>query len=420
MTGTSARSPVSGPLTLGIENQALEVMGRLQSAFGALIEATPGVKRRPADLCRTLGIHNKLAWQVHRVAHSKSVLSEAGHVPGPAAMDRFLDAAAKRGVPDDCIAAVRTAQREYEELIKAHAASRGEFDSIVSGLAEGGTEQVDRAQRRAAFKAQSHILGVYARTHLAMYIFRPSESNPELLDTVVVRGLIGLRRSRRDAYWTIATMRIENDDGSAPPGIRHEPVAPMEESRGVGLLPKFCTRPLPDLKHISTSGGGINVVVEPNGLGAKSSITCLVGHIIRDSQSRYRDEHNTHESALVAVRTPCEVLIQDVLAPPGLFAPAPPRVYMLSDHRIDDQNPMNRAHDRLPMREEVWAMGQGLRAIPTPEVPHHRELVKYVFDRIGWNVEEFCLHRCRMEYPVMPSSVIVQFDLAAKPGRPIG
>src|SRR5687767_4007103 len=89
-----------------VEQQTVKALKQLQSSILGLINATPGTTRRPTDLTETLGIHYKLAWQVHRLAHADDPLAQAGNVPGPMAMERFLDASAKRGAPAERVVAV--------------------------------------------------------------------------------------------------------------------------------------------------------------------------------------------------------------------------------------------------------------------------------------------------------------------------
>src|SRR5262245_47539582 len=182
MGGMTPRGRPRSTKAPGVEKQTVQVLGRLQSSLRELIRSTPGSTRRPADLTETLGIHYKLAWQVHRLAHAPDPLAQAGNVPGPTAMERFLQATAKRGAPADSVDAVRVATRECQGLISVHAGSRSESDSIISGLSQEGSEQVDLTHKRAAFRAQSHFLGVQAEAHVACYIFRPSHVRPSLID----------------------------------------------------------------------------------------------------------------------------------------------------------------------------------------------------------------------------------------------
>jgi hypothetical protein len=415
MVTMSPKKRGSGPKHKDIDQQAVQVLGRFQAAVRGLIEATPGVTERAVDLARTVGVHPTLAWKIHRLAYVEDPLTQAGNMPGPTAMERFLNAAAKRGAPADCVQAVRDAQGKFEKLIDVHAGGRSEFDSIISGLSEEGSEQLDLTHKRAAFKADSHFLGVQAETHVACYIFRPSDTDPMLIDSAMFRGLIGLRRFRRDVSWIISSMRATNDDGSLREFSGPEPMASPDEAAGVGLMPEFCSKPLPKLKYVPGQGGNVNVQVEPDGLGATSAITCMVGHVLRNCFSRYRDETNVVQSCQTRVRTPCKLLVHDMLIHEGMFGSLPPKVLVYSDHRGVDPILAGRECDLLPLRETVVNLGRGLSAVHTPEAPRYEEMMKYAFDRTGWDITKFEVWRCRVEYPVMPSSVVVLFDLPEKP-----
>jgi hypothetical protein len=397
--------------TANLGREAEVVLGRLQAALRGLIAATPGVTDRPTDLKGTLGISYTLAWQMHKVANAAEVISEAGHLPGTAATERFLQAAAKRGAPAKRVMAVREARAAYEQLVTDHAHSRDEFDSIISGLSEEGLEQVDLTHRRAAFKAQSHYIGLQADTHLSTFIFRPSDSDPTMLDLAGFRGMIGLRRSRRDAKWIITSTKAVNDDGSVRKIPMTEPLAPAEEAREVGLLPRFCSVPSPMLRQVKTASGFVNTEVEPNGLGAQSAVTCLVGHVFRNVFVRYRDNVHKQQGGRTLVRTPCKALIHDILVQRGTFGDAEPTLDVFTDHRQIDPAEPDRECDRLALREKVIYLGRGASVLATTEVPRYEELAKYVFDRLTWDADEFDVYRCRVEYPMMPSSVKVMFDL---------
>jgi hypothetical protein len=399
-----------------VEREAIEVLGGLQVALRGLIQSTPGATRRPADLTRTLGIPAKLAWQVHKLAHAADPLAEASNIPGAAGMHRFLEAAARRGAPVNLVEAVRTAQNRFDQTVAVHAGNRGEFGSIVSGLARDGSEQVDLSHKRAAFRAQGHIFGIQANAQLACFIYRPSNRAPQMLDCATLRGLIGVRRFRPTARWIVARVRYTDDDGvirRAPP---REPIDPAPgPAHEVGLLTKYCSRPLPAMRYIPDGSGFMNVEAEGTSLGNQSAMTCLFGEVFREVFARYRDEHNLVQSSSALVRVPAKVLIEDVLAPAHLFSRQAPRILVYGDHqRIDQPKPV-RESDLLALRESVIYLGRGLSVLATPEVPRYEKMAGYAFDRLGWNPDEFDVYRCRVEYPVMPSTVVTQFDLPEPP-----
>lgn len=98
-----------------------------------------------------------------------------------------------------------------------------------------------------------------------------------------------------------------------------------------------------------------------------------------------------------------------------LVVGTPPKVRVLSDHRGVDVASAGRACDELAMRASVIHLGHGTDVLETPDVPRYVELITYAMDRLGWDAEEFEVFRCSIEYPVMPSSVVAQFDLPEAP-----
>jgi len=55
--------------------------------------------------------------------------------------------------------------------------------------------------------------------------------------------------------------------------------------------------------------------------------------------------------------------------------------------------------------------------VHTPDVPGYVELLEYVFDRLGWDSREFDVYRCGIEYPVLPSTTGISFELADGPAE---
>ena len=63
----------------------------------------------------------------------------------------------------------------------------------------------------------------------------------------------------------------------------------------------------------------------------------------------------------------------------------------------------------------VSYLGKGPSVLHTPDVPRYAQMGRYVFERVGWDGDRFDVYRCRVEYPVMPSSVAMCFDLPEAP-----
>lgn len=418
-----ATTASKAPNGLTFEQQAALTLSQLRASLSALVgaigERTASEIRKAADLQRALGIRTTLAWQVYKFVHAADPLAEGSNVPGAGAMKRFLSAAAKHGVPATYVDECLNALDEFDELIKVHAGNRNAFDSMISGLAAEGSAQIDAQQKRAAFRANSHLWGVQARTQLGCFMYQPAADDPTLIDAAGIRGLLQLRRLRRDVSWVITSTRASDDDGVIRRDVAIEPLDPtVEAPPGFALLQEFCSRPLPALRRIHHESGVISVELAGSTVGNMSAVTCLLGSIFRKFCPRYRDEHNHAVISQAKVRTPCEVLIFDVLVHEELFRSASPEVFVYGDHRDIDPHPEARKCDLLALRESVVYLGKGPSVMHTPDVPRYTEMIHYAFDRLGWDEARFDVYRCRVEYPVMPSSVVVRFDLPECPKPP--
>ncbi|MGD8452595.1 MAG: hypothetical protein PVJ57_12315 [Phycisphaerae bacterium] len=380
----------------------------------SLIRSIPGVTSRPKDLERTLGISASLAWQIHKFANADDPLAEIRVLPGQVAIERFLRAAAKRGAPESTIAQVRTALGDIEELVSQYAANRKEFESLLSGLSRDGGEAVDLKNRLATFAGQSHLLGFRADTIVSCFVYAPSRVDPSSLDAATMRTITGIRRFRYDTSIVVAEVRAVHDDGMP---FESQPEPLVEETSGSyeGLIPQFCSQPLPVLKRVSTVVEKANVEVQPQGLGAKSVMTCTIGHSLRACMPRYRTATDTMQLSHTAVRIPCKLLIQDTLVYRGVFEPNQREVAVYTDHRGVDAAPFDRKCDKLRADVSAVFMGSGIHVLNVEEVPIYEDLMRFAFERMNWNIDDFDLYRVRIRYPLMPSSLVSRFDLREPP-----
>ena len=146
--------------------------------------------------------------------------------------------------------------------------------------------------------------------------------------------------------------------------------------------------------------------------------------MVASSPVRRRDEHNRKHISNVRVRTPCEVLVHDVLVHESVCELGDPTLSVYSDHRdvdvVLESQIQARECDKLALKESVIYLGKGVDVLETPDVPQYPEMTRYALKRAGWDGHEFRVYRARIEYPVMPSSVVVYFDLPAAEAPPEG
>src|SRR5687768_5493804 len=273
------------PGDAAFEEQAMTVLRRLRSAVSGVIESLPAARSiaKAADLQRALDIRSTLAWQVYRLAYASGP-ADGSAIPGPAALHRFFKAATARGAPARVVNEAKQAVVQFKAVVDAHADDRSDFDSMLSGIHGSGAPQIDLQHKRAAFKANSHIWGVRAKAQLACFVFQPSRDEPDRLDLLGIRGLIGLRRLRRDVSWVIARVRLFDAEIQKPqrldPGTAIDAIAD-DDSAGVPLLRRFCSQPLPKFKRVPAGNDFVNIELKPTGIGNKSAITGLIGDVYR-------------------------------------------------------------------------------------------------------------------------------------------
>lgn len=397
------------------ESDVLEVMARMRGALAQLIAAVPDDITKGADLHRSFHLDRTLSWKVFKVAHTADPIAAGAHVPSPANMDTLFKAARKRGVPETLIQSAAQAAADFEDLVAAHAGDRAAFDSMVSALArDDSSDQIDLVHRRLGFRAQRHILGVQARTQVKLLGLQASQ-DPRWLDAILVQGFVGLRRLRGDAPFVVSYSGARDDEGG-PVHVRRQPLGLASNGDEMSLLAEFCSQPLPEFRVSQMEDGFLRGEVLTRDVGNRAAVTCFEGHVVSPAMPRYLEKGNDVVASVAVVRNPCEVLMVDLLMPPKLYGPVKPDAYVKTDHVADSSRDLVTSCDyRLPGRPAVRHLGRSPSVLHTPDVPRYAELAYDVFRRAGWNAEEFDVYRCRIEYPVMPSSVVVQFDLPKAP-----
>jgi len=396
------------------DEDAADVLCRLRGAIAEVIEALPGPITTASDLQKALRIDKMICWKLFQILTAGGPLAAGTHVPGPAGLRRFLEATEQVGnVPDRLIRTAISRAEEFERLVSVHAGDRATFNSMASALAGcDAAEHLDLQHRRAAFKANRHLWGVQAKTQLKTMFLQPSD-DPALLDIATLEGFLDLRLLRHDAPLPVAWARTANDDGTLV-HCEREPLAPdTEGTLGVALLKEFSSKPTPQFRIIKAEGGFVLGELIGRGLGKTAAVTCVTGHIARGAVPRHRDDSNKYGECWAMVRTACEVLVLDLVVREGTFGDAMPRAAVYGEHLNETAYPgRTREADRIPpLRAPVVYLGKGIPVIRTPDVPNYSGMAQLAFDRMGADGDMFDVYRCRIEYPVMPSTVLIRVDL---------
>lgn len=412
--GQSVAGDAQGfPVCKDFQADAERVLHHLRTTLAEVVASVPGRVSKPTDLHRALRVDLNVCCKVLKAISTPGVLPVGLHLPGIIALRAFLKAARKAGVHELTVDAAVEATDAFDELVNAHADDRTTFDSMISSFViSDDAANVTFQHRRATARGQAHLFGMQVRTQLKCLIIQPSAQNPGLLDLANLTGFVSLRLWRPTKTPIVLTPAYTtNDDGRSARSVRREPLDPAaDHAAGATLLKEFCEGPPVQLREVPTAPGRVLGELVGVGIGNKAAVTCVEGHLNRAAVPRYQDPDNKIGGHLAEIRVPCDSLLLDLLVREDTFGPLRPTVHMCADHLAGLHGPAASEWPRLAY-ESVEYLGKGASVLYTPEYPRYPELGRYAFDRLGWNVDRFDVYRCRVEYPVLPSTIAMFFNL---------
>lgn len=378
-----------------LQSQAEAVGSRVRIAFAELIRALPGGARRAKDVQEALGLDNALGWKLYRTATATEDLESLQFVPTPAPLEKALAAAAARSVPEKTLRAVREASAEFEKLVRNHAATRREFESLLIGIDEGPTESALLRDRRTAFRVNRTLWGLQADVRAQLSIFAPNAS-PGAVPAASVGGWIGLHQTRRDV-----PLCIEADVGA----IEKSESGRIALRDGVlSLLGEFSSIAGDDLTVEQTADGHMHTVLKLDDVGPAAGASIL---LLRTSSMHPKNDFGS--ATLMA--TPSRLLHSDVLVATGFSDPLTARVETFArPSNVGSTRFETRPQDRIPSADRVVYF-PGVAEVPdVPEIPRYAELVQRVLEDMGCAGMTFDLYRCRVPYPMLHATVYMLVD----------
>ncbi len=391
------------------------VVRRLRSALAAVVSGIPGFSyRRPNDLAAELGLDPKLAWNVSRCLDTSDPFAAVRFLPGPTGIRALLRAAQRRAAPAAAIAETQAAFAAFQALVRTHAGSRKYFNMLAAGLASSDRLRADVEHRRLMFEGHVYVWGVRARTLFRANLARPS-ADGEHYDLVAVRGFIDFRRMRPNVAWRLgqsfsvdSTHRVHRD-------ARRVPLDPTATGP-VPLLTEFCSQPIPVFRPVLGVHGEMEFEFVEDSVGDTARITCVTGELLRAVEPRFRTDLYDDFCNAFSIRTPAEVLVFDLWLHRDLFADRGallPELY--SDLFGGGPQLRYEPTDRLPLHDPLVPLGKGLDVIHTADIPRYPEMLRRALTRVGWNADEFDVYRLRIQYPPLPTTVMLRRPLPARP-----
>ncbi len=390
-----------------------QAVQRVRGALTELLSAVGADPGRPQDISRRFGINKNLAWKLSKIATVTEPHEVLPNVPGSAGMRTALDALERGGAPAASVEATHEAVAQLERVIEVHLGDRSTLQLVLSS---GAPEKVPtehlHSTRKMAFQGNSAIWGVQARVRMASFFLAPHADDATMLDTASVGGLLDVRRLRADASVPFFMRFAYNDDGSAREAATPLPIEDSGDDDPLMLMRSFCSKPIPSFRRVS-AGASTRYQLPPGPIGNRGLHSWVYGECSHQFASIYRDEANTFGEHAVPLQLPVEWLVADLQIHRDLAFAMRPRVRVLG-RLMGGPEPMEGEDaDVLPIAEHIQGIGQPA-VVATPLIPRYPDIVQAVHQRMGWDANDFVGFRFVMKYPPMPTSIVLQHDLAER------
>lgn len=388
----------------------------VRTGFMDLLAALPPVQR-PAELSRVLGIDYTMSRKAVRLAEATDLYSAALEVPRPAAMPRILKAAAKKGVGRDVLHRLDQAVDNYESLAKRHGGDRATFDAMLSGNSPDAAERISHEAKRAAYRANTQLLGRQVDTALFFIAVRPSTRRDGYLESIWICAQFGLKRFHPSASLEVITTRFTV---ARPDGPVEWPTIPIQQSEAFHsesfLIKEFCTQPLPGLQPLPEQEAGFRrFEFQSEEIGLQSAVDCVTAQLVHTPRPRIGVAGRRLFGLQGMLDVPTSLLMLDIYVHKSLVSPEEPLCYSASNsvstHAVlpDEPDPSI----LLPVQERAEVLGYGPAVARTKELPRYDELIRHVFEKMEWSDPDLHqLVRCKVDYPILNTHHVLRVPIA--------
>jgi hypothetical protein len=390
--------------TVAFGEHTNDAVGRVRRAFGDVVDALPRAVTRASELQHVLNIDKVLAWRIFNVMRCADPFVAARYIPGSSGSRIFLRAARKRGVPAGVTEMATAALSDYQKLQRVHAGNRKRFDMLLAAHTDEGRAEVEVAQRRQAYEANSYIWGASASVQFRTMFTGFSGTSGEL-DFAGLRGLIALQRLRPEVRWPLGKAMCTKDDGGDIPSLEIEPLYDVEHPDEAAAR-LFMSHPRPRLE-CKRAGDVLRWELLPGRVGRTGAVSCVTGEIKRRCCPICQTVDNPCATYVVRVQTPSELLIVDHFVHRELFGAVEHELVMYGGCVDGPREDI----EQVPIRERMLFLGKASDLLHTPEIPRYADMTEHMFDRLGWEAAQFDVYRLRLEYPIMLSEVRLSHPL---------
>lgn len=396
-----------------------ECRSAFDSLKGALLELYASVDADPAspqDVARQFGVNKTLTWNVSKIMASNDPLAALPQVPGASAIRPLLQAMQRRGADPAIVERVRHSFAALAHVVEVHVGDRATLELIVDGMGRSGADRLELS-RKLAFRGNSGLWGVQAKTRLMTVFMAPNAARPDHLDIAIVRGYIGFRRLRSDVRWPIFQTRGWGDETETITKPWRSLESDEAHAGQLPLLTRFSTVRSDELEEVRTEHG-TDYTLAPGPIGNTGAVDCFIADYERGAVSQFRTEKDTTGEFGATISAPTERLIFDMIVDERLAFALEPEVRAFGGVFMDrDESALPEGRVPIPVPQGVAMLPGKPPVVATPQVQRYSELVGYVCERMGWSAARFRGCRYELSYPPLGSTILMRFTLPAAPGR---
>jgi hypothetical protein len=368
-----------------------------------LLASTPATIARTQDLERALKVDNPLASRVWRIASATDPISAVELLPTVNQLKAVVKAAARAGAKTAACERASAAIEALETYIDVHAGDMGQFEALVArgggreGAGSAASESLKLKHRRAAFKTNSQVWELQAKSFAACAIFHETDRGPKSEDVAFFRGYAKLQVLQPNHRLELRTH------------------AYMDKQAGVllpSLIEQYVEGPRPELVSRQVDDRVVTYMTFP-ALGKSNASTFYTRQLVRNSDSLA--EANPFWSTRTMIKVPCELLQLEVWVPAGWSDPTSVFAEAFGCSSSPEQAFESRETDRI----NVYPLVQTFLNVPSDEAPPSPEIEKWaevaetVVKDHGLLGRRFDVYRCRVKYPVLHSVVRLRVNAAA-------
>lgn len=390
----------------------------LQGAMASLFTVIGADPEKPQNLSRRLKINKNLAWKASRLVGASSPAIGIPHIPGQSGLDLLLEAFEQAGAGPGAVRAVREARQAFDRFVEVHAGDRATLDLMLDSMSAGWNSDRLEMSRRLAYQGNSGIWGLQTGVRYTFTMLAPSRSDPTRLDIGLIGAYIDCRRLRKGVTWPIFKIKAQHDCGGDYEVRADE--APCEDSLPLGrtgLLSGFCSPTMPEIRAVRDQDQLVYELGE-GPVGNTGRFDCFFGTFMPALATRFKTPRDPSGRVYSNISVPAERLIFDVLVHRDLPYAGDPvaAVYSGLSDKFNPAapQPLERA---LPIHEPFERLSAASAEFLSPRIPRHAEVLRCMLDAGKWNPEEFTAVRLNMQFPPLPSFVVIEFPLGDAPER---